>query len=110
MDMKTKQEWEKHGKGCDHRPRQRGVNSASDKAVKRKKRKQIHSKLDTLEINGGAIIVVRVWLQNLRSSHLYSIDPAEWASQCFFTARGEYRQERVSVLVGANQSLVCVRL
>jgi hypothetical protein len=27
MDMKTKQEWEKHGKGCEYRPRQRGVNS-----------------------------------------------------------------------------------
>ena len=33
---------------------------------------------------------------------------AEWASQCFFTARSEYRQERVPA--GANQSLVVINI
>ena len=56
------------------------------------------------------------WLATERSEIVKSfvqqymwLDPAaEWASQCFFTARSEYWQERVPA--GANQSLVRTRV
>ena len=44
--------WTKHCASCDYRPRPRAPGSASDTAVKRRKRATIHKNMDQLDING----------------------------------------------------------